>query len=230
LRKITLTSMLVFVLLCFASTAYAIDWTEWPEETNVPVNKVWYIMFDKPINTKTVYASVYIVDENGNRANIWKASTNKKVVTIDVKPDYLYGTQYRLYINGLKTVSGEAVKPIKMKFTTEKYRIKGPLSLYSDDSKKLYIGKLTSNKLDSKSIFNKLGVYGSELSSKSIWNELGVYGSQLSRYSAFNDLALKPPKIIDGNNYIVGRLTKNNTIPGGIDPDEIFDILVKLGF
>ena len=326
--------MLMFVLLCFTGTAYATDWTEWPAKTDVPIDKVWTITFNQPIESKTIHGSFNIVDANGNKVDVCEVHTGKNTVAIYVNPDYLYGTQYFLYINGVKSVDGKTVKPARMSFTTitpqqdttppaapkglitesgdkffkvswqantesdlagyhvyaglnqsyfvmaktnsgsdiftstyiqtnesdndvtfyfyitavdingnesarseivsvtpkPAYQMKAPLKLFSDDDKNVYLGKLTSSKYDSESVFNEYGTYGSKYGSNSIWNEFGTYGSKFSVYSAFNDLTPKPPMIIDGNNNVVGRLTTNTFIAGGIDPNKIYDVLVKLGF
>jgi len=71
-----------------------------------------------------------------------------------------------------------------------------------------YLGKITWNRLDSDSIGNEIGSYGSPISHTSIFNEIGAYGSQISSQSPFNELALNPPAIVlDGK--VIGYLTVN---------------------
>ena len=104
---------------------------------------------------------------------------------------------------------------------------KFPLYLYSNDGK-TYLGKLTTNKYDSESIFNEYGTYGSKYSTKSIFNEYGTYGSKYNTQSAFNPYATTPPIIVDSNFNKVGYLTANTYKPGGITILELMQILTTL--
>ena len=94
---------------------------------------------------------------------------------------------------------------------------------------KKFLSELNTNKYDLDSIFNQYGTYGSKYSSNSIWNEYGSYGSKYSAYSAFNKYSNKPPLIIDGSGKIIGRVTVNTYIQGGIDPNKLYDLLLQLG-
>lgn len=90
-------------------------------------------------------------------------------------------------------------------------------SIIAQDDGRTYLGSLT-NKLNSNSIFNEIGTYGSVNSSNSIWNNIGTFGSKISSYSPFNNISSTPPMIVkDGE--IIGYLTVNNTIYGGISPE-----------
>ncbi|MFB0847287.1 copper amine oxidase N-terminal domain-containing protein [Paenibacillus oleatilyticus] len=100
---------------------------------------------------------------------------------------------------------------------TGQAKIKGPLTIYSNDGK-TYLGKLTANDLDTDSIYNDLGTYGSKFSTTSIWNEFGTYGGKFSLQSAFNDFATEPPIILDGDGNITGYLTTNKNIQGAVSP------------
>lgn len=108
--------------------------------------------------------------------------------------------------------------------------IKGPLILIADNNDKTYLGKLTTNKFDSDSIFNEFGTYGSNFSIYSIWNEFGTYGSKFSIYSPFNQFSTTPPLMIDGNGNVLGRLSINSFVIGAISPYEIYIVLENLGF
>lgn len=110
-----------------------------------------------------------------------------------------------------------------------KYEIKYPMYLYSDETKRVFIGKLTTNKYDSESIYNEYGLYGSKYSTTSIWNEYGTYGSKYSLYSAFNQYTIHPPLIIDSDGVIVGRLTVNRFITGAVNPNDLYQFLKHLG-
>jgi len=108
--------------------------------------------------------------------------------------------------------------------------IHGPLKLIADDSSHTYLGKLTTNKFDSESVFNEFGTYGNKFNSKSIYNEFGTFGGEFSQYSPFNEFTSKPPLIVDADGNIVGRLSVNKFVIGAISPYIIFDTLTKLGF
>jgi hypothetical protein len=80
-----------------------------------------------------------------------------------------------------------------------------------------FLGKITTNAIDSQSLLNNLGRYGSELSSTSIFNELSRYGGEIARLSPFNSITSTPPRIFKGNAF-VGYLTTNRTKSPRIDP------------
>ncbi|QEC52154.1 hypothetical protein [Anseongella ginsenosidimutans] len=85
-----------------------------------------------------------------------------------------------------------------------------------------FLGKLTSNTLDSESVLNKTGPYGNEYSPTSVFNKFGDYGNGFSSLSAFNPFSPTPPKIfVDGKLY--GYLTENEGASGGkkIDPKQL---------
>jgi hypothetical protein len=92
-----------------------------------------------------------------------------------------------------------------------------------------YLGKLTTNQYDSKSVFNEIGKYGSDISMTSIWNDISPYGSSVSMKSAFNDVASNPPLIIY-NNETIGYLTTNNIKPNSLNPKYLYSWLKDNGF
>lgn len=100
--------------------------------------------------------------------------------------------------------------------------------LYSNDGK-TFLGKLTTNKYDSDSVFNEYGTYGNKYQSKSIWNEYGDYGSNYSNTSAFNKYATKPPIIIL-DSKVIGYLTVNTTLANGISPNGLLSWLDSNGY
>ncbi len=76
-----------------------------------------------------------------------------------------------------------------------------------------YLGNLSSNEFDQKSIFNQFGPYGSEFSQTSIFNQFSPYGSEFSALSPFNEFTRTPPKIyVNGKLY--GLLTVNEFLTG----------------
>ncbi|UZD21195.1 hypothetical protein [Algoriphagus halophytocola] len=90
-------------------------------------------------------------------------------------------------------------------------------SIIAQDEDRTFLGTLT-NELSSNSIFNEIGTYGSDISSNSIWNDIGTFGSDISSYSPFNDITSTPPMIVK-NGKIIGYLTVNDIISGGISPE-----------
>ncbi|MFT5717187.1 MAG: hypothetical protein ACI9T7_001373 [Oleiphilaceae bacterium] len=85
-----------------------------------------------------------------------------------------------------------------------------------------FLGKLTPNKFESNSIFNKNGAYGNKFSQTSIYNNFSDYGSQFSEYSPYNKFSNSPPKAFV-NGEFVAYLTKNKFIEPRIDPDDIME-------
>lgn len=86
----------------------------------------------------------------------------------------------------------------------------------------VFLGRLTPNKFDTESIFNRYGPYGNKFSQTSFLNKFSPYGNQFSQLSAYNRMANSPPKIFKNGSH-VGFLTKNSMIHKRVDPDEIFD-------
>lgn len=105
--------------------------------------------------------------------------------------------------------------------------IQFPLYLYSAENTPVFLGKLNTNIYDSESIANKYGEYGNTYSQTSIFNSYSKYGNPYNQYSAFNQYATDPPYIVDSYNNIVGRLTTNPTIYGGITYEELMIILTN---
>jgi len=88
--------------------------------------------------------------------------------------------------------------------------------IFAQDDKNTYLGKIASE-YDSESIFNEYGTYGSEYNSSCIWNEYSTFGNEYNSLSPFNDYSSKPPMIVK-NGKIIGYLTTNESINGGISP------------
>lgn len=100
---------------------------------------------------------------------------------------------------------------------SEVIRLLRGASIIAQDDDRTFLGTLT-NGINSNSIFNKMGTYGSYISSNSIWNKMGTYGSSISDFSPFNIITSTPPMIVKNEN-IIGYLTVNEIIYGGISPD-----------
>jgi hypothetical protein len=72
-----------------------------------------------------------------------------------------------------------------------------------------FLGTISLNPIDAKSISNEIGVYGSSIGRFSIFNEISQYGSEIGRYSPFNAIATKPPEIyVDGKRICYLTLNK----------------------
>jgi len=83
------------------------------------------------------------------------------------------------------------------------------LHIYGGKSHDVYLGCLNCNSINSNSIWNSYGTYGSKYNSKSIWNSYGTYGSTYSDFSPFNTYANYPPVIVDKQGNFYGYLTVN---------------------
>ena len=79
-----------------------------------------------------------------------------------------------------------------------------------------YLGTLSQDSLDQKSILNPLGVYGYEGNPASIFNSFGKYGGVLSNYSPFNENASEPPMLCTGDKAVL-YLTMNSAKTPAID-------------
>lgn len=91
------------------------------------------------------------------------------------------------------------------------------LHLYGGESHDFYLGCLNCDDINSNSIWNDIGKYGSNINSTSIWNDIGTYGSDISNYSPWNDLARYPPAIVDKEGNFYGYLTTNEINPKRAD-------------
>ena len=80
-------------------------------------------------------------------------------------------------------------------------------SIVADDGE--FLGTISNNTIDSKSILNEIGKYGSVISSVSIFNTIGKYGSETSSLSAFSEITSTPPHIINKDGIFVAYLTVN---------------------
>lgn len=98
-------------------------------------------------------------------------------------------------------------------------------SVYAQDMDNTYLGVIDFNGTHPDSIFNEVGLHGSNVGLDSIWSDVGFFGSSVSLYSARNDLSIEPPMIVI-NKRIVGHITTNNLLasPLAIDPYKLRSI------
>lgn len=87
------------------------------------------------------------------------------------------------------------------------------LLLFGGDDYRQFLGEFTGNPCAADSIWNDVGLYGSDVAVNSIWNDVGLYGSDVSPYSPFNNVGSTPPKIMDGLGNFYGYLTINAGYP-----------------
>ncbi|MDA8646188.1 DUF5011 domain-containing protein [Porticoccaceae bacterium] len=86
--------------------------------------------------------------------------------------------------------------------------------LHSQEYSPVYLGFLGSQN-SSESIMNLFGTYGSQYNPMSVRNTFGTYGSSYGTYSANNNSTSSPPKIFK-NGLLIGYLTTNQNISGGV--------------
>jgi hypothetical protein len=87
-----------------------------------------------------------------------------------------------------------------------------------------FLGVITTNSYDAKSILNEYGDYGSEYSDDSIFNQYGDYGGQYAEYSPFNEYTSTPPKIYT-KDHKWAYLTVNRALKPRVDPHWLIGIL-----
>ena len=90
--------------------------------------------------------------------------------------------------------------------------------IYASDG--TFLGTITRNRFDPKSIGNQFGSYGSRYNSTSILNQYGSYGSQYSALSPFNRYTNSPPRIVL-NGRLMAYLTINPYLSPRVDPQEL---------
>ncbi len=155
-------------------------------------------------------------------------------------PDFIFSTKKEKETTAKNVVKNKEKKPKKAQRQVKKNLIFGrgspfetilrnllsnPLvpKIYSQENPPRYLGKL-GHKYDFESIFNKYGMYGNSYNLNSIWNQYGPYGNRFSTYSPFNQYTTTPPVIVSGD-IIIGYLTINRYITGGISPFTLLQAL-----
>jgi len=87
------------------------------------------------------------------------------------------------------------------------------LLLFGGRNHRVFLGCLNCGGLNSDSVCNRFGDYGSRFSDKSIWNRFSDHGSRFSDYSPWNRFASDPPVIVDADGAFYGYLTSNRFHP-----------------
>jgi hypothetical protein len=154
---------------------------------------------------------------------IWQQSSYAYLYHYAYRPEviiYKRSSGYEMKVDGVEetinVVQINSKNQSECHQYTEVIRVLKGASIIAQDDNRTFLGTLT-NEINSNSIFNEIGTYGSNISSNSIWNDIGTYGSDISSYSPFNDIYSTPPMIVK-NGEIIGYLTVNEIITGGISP------------
>lgn len=137
------------------------------------------------------------------------AFLDKKLVIIDKISGSGGSFSKRALLSPDSQVGGQYLSTINFE------NLDGMAIIVADDGQ--YLGKISSNTIDSDSIMNSVGRYGSEVSSTSIFNEVGRYGGKISSMSPFNDITSRPPRIFVGEGFIA-YLTTNSLKTPRVDP------------
>jgi hypothetical protein len=117
----------------------------------------------------------------------------------------------------LQELKNYSFEELQLALTVKAFGVYEGASVMSDQRPPVYLG-LIADEFHPESIFNTFERYGSEFNPMSIWNPFGTYGSSYSHYSPFNMFAQNPPLVVK-DRKILGRLTINGDITGGIDPN-----------
>lgn len=94
-----------------------------------------------------------------------------------------------------------------------------------------FLGEASSKPYEADGVCNPYSSYGSAYGQFSIWNEASVYGDETSATSAWSELASKPPRLYcEASGESLNPITKNEFLPGAIDPDGLCDTLAANGY
>ena len=95
-----------------------------PSKYDVPVDKVWTVKFNLPINKDTIkQKNIYVTDDNGKIMTMLYSQEKNKDNTIYLTPaeDYQRDSKYTLWIKALDGTRGQKLKKhVKMDFTITK--------------------------------------------------------------------------------------------------------------
>jgi hypothetical protein len=115
-------------------------------------------------------------------------------------------------MTGLKCASYGAFITFAV-FTLTKAQLEGQtraLLLFGGEDHKTFLGCLNCGTVNSKSVCNSVGHYGSSVSHDSIWNSVGPFGSSVSGKSPWNSVGNDPPIVVDTDGGSYGYFTMNS--------------------
>jgi len=111
--------MSLLLLVNITTTTFALDTSF---DNPVPINKVWTIKFNLPLDTSTINSNtVYITDSSSKTFSI-KYEFEDRDKTLKVIPigNFQFSSEYFLHIENVKSKSGKILKePFRMRFITE---------------------------------------------------------------------------------------------------------------
>lgn len=82
-----------------------------------------------------------------------------------------------------------------------------------------FLGYVTKDRYDPKSMGNSFGNYGSRYSETSIFNQYSQYGGKYGNYSPFNPYCFNPPVFKNNYQQNIAYLSVNTSINDRIDPE-----------
>lgn len=83
-----------------------------------------------------------------------------------------------------------------------------------------FLGTVSRDRFDQKSMCNEYGPHGSKYATASIFNDYGPYGGAYGRYSPYNSYSTEPPRFLGARNGLLGILSANEYVRDPISPSE----------
>jgi beta-N-acetylglucosaminidase len=145
LRRLELVLIIMCGLLIFIPNRAiaATNIIQMEHKTNVPVDKVWQIKFNQPINEDKLSTKVLVYDAFGSKVPIKISydSINKAII-VEPTTRYNYGQTYSLHIyETIRSVNSVELKThISMNFTTESLNQRPKISIIDIDHSPLVQG------------------------------------------------------------------------------------------
>jgi hypothetical protein len=87
-----------------------------------------------------------------------------------------------------------------------------------------FLGVLSKNRYDQRSIANPYSPFGSRYSSQSIFNKYGTYGSKYSKFSPFSKYSSTPPRLLRGGK-LAAYLTVSKLLSPRVSPEDVIAYL-----
>ncbi|EGO88687.2 hypothetical protein CBCST_03861 [Clostridium botulinum C str. Stockholm] len=121
---------ILVLFLCMVSIAWGIPnkvfastYKDMGKKSNIVLNKVWNIKFNKDIDATTINKkNIVVVDDKNNNVSINVKYKNSRQVEVSSINSYKPSSNYTMFINeDIKSTDGKKIKiPAKMEFLTEK--------------------------------------------------------------------------------------------------------------
>ncbi|KEI03072.1 N-acetylmuramoyl-L-alanine amidase [Clostridium botulinum] len=127
-RKILLLFLCILsITLGIPNKVFAGTYKDMGKKSNVVLDKVWDIKFNKDIDATTINKkNIVVVDDKNNNVSIDVKYKNSRQVIVSTINNYKPSSNYTMFINeDIKSTDGKRIKtPAKMEFLTEKNYIK----------------------------------------------------------------------------------------------------------